>query len=91
MSQYLPTLLDQVAQTCRTSDDPEFKSLSDEIDRVPREKPEKASLECSSKVLLFTLLYGLGSLELSLFPLPAANNTRNKLILFLNCLIFIIF
>ena len=51
MSQYLPTLLDQVVQTCRTSNDPEFRLLSNQIDRVPREKPEKESLTCPTSEL----------------------------------------
>ena len=60
MSPYLPTLLDRISQTCRTSDDPEFKSLSDEIDRVPREKPEKASLTCpTSELCLETAIQGI--------------------------------
>ena len=60
MSPYLPTLLDQISQTCRTSDDPKFKSLSDEIDRVPREKPEKASLTCpTSELCLETAIEGI--------------------------------
>ena len=60
MSPYLPTLLDRISQTCRTSDDPKFKSLSDEIDRVPREKPEKASLTCpTSELCLETAIEGI--------------------------------
>ena len=60
MSQYLPTLLDQVAQTCRSSSDPEFRLLSNQIDRVPREKPEKEPLTCpTSELCLETAIQGI--------------------------------
>ena len=60
MSQYLPTLLDRIAQTCRASHDPEFKSLSSQIDRVPREKSEKTSLTCpTSELCLETAIEGI--------------------------------
>ena len=60
MSQYLPTLLDQVAQTCRSSNDPEFRLLSNQIDRVPREKPEKEPLTCpTSELCLETAIRGI--------------------------------
>ena len=42
-------------------------------------KSAKASNEYSSKVLLFTLINGLGTLVLSLFPCPAARIIRNSL------------
>ena len=60
MSQYLPTLLDQVAQTCRSSNDPEFRLLSNQIDCVPREKPEKEPLTCpTSELCLETAIQGI--------------------------------
>ena len=48
------------------------------------------SIEYSSNVLLFTAQKGLGVVDLSLFPSPAASSIRNKLIFFSNYIIFVI-
>ena len=60
MSQYLPTLLDQLGQFCRNSDKRDFEALSGQISRVPREKVEKLSSTCpTSELCLEAALSGI--------------------------------